>query len=70
MKILIGVLVVLYALGFVGSCNGYGYAGHGGYHRRASFFYWGGTHTYHDPSVRAGSVGGPSHVGGGTHGGK
>ncbi|MFN3203040.1 MAG: hypothetical protein ACE366_31895 [Bradymonadia bacterium] len=66
----IGLLVVIYFLLFSAGCNGYGYAGHGGYHHGPSFWYWGGVRTYHDPSVRSGSRSGPSHSGGGVHGGK
>ncbi len=55
---------------FIPSLRGYGYAGHGGFHRGPSFFYWGGVSTYHGPSVRSGSLGGPSFHGGGMHGGK
>ena len=64
------VLALVYLGGFWFSSRGWGYAGYGGYHRAPSFWYWGGPSTYHDPSVRAGSVGGPSHRGGGLHGGK
>lgn len=69
------VLLVLlflgtYALLFFPSRGGYGYAGHGGYHRGPSMLYWGGTHTYHSRSVRAGSRTGPGLRSGGIHGGK
>lgn len=70
MKWLILALTALYGFGFVTGCDGVGYAGHGGYHQPASFWYWGGSPTYHDPSVRAGSIGGRSTLGGGAHGGK
>ncbi len=70
---LIGVIValaVVYLLLLMVSSRGYGYAGYGGYHRGPSFFYWGGVRTYHGPSVRAGSIGGPRTAGGGTGAGK
>lgn len=69
----IGILVVMGVLFFTAfsfGTRGYGYAGSRGYHRGPSFFYWGGANTYHNPSARAGSVGGPGHLGGGTSGGK
>lgn len=69
----IGVLVAafgLYALLFVPGCTGYGYAGHSGYHSSPSFWYWGGVPTYHEPSVRTGSQGGPGVRGGGSSPGK
>ena len=65
-----GLLLVVYLLLFSLSEEGYGYAGHGGYHRSASFWYWGGVNTNHERSVRAGSRGGPGVRGGGLHGGK
>lgn len=63
-------LVVVYFLILMVSFRGCGYAGYGGYHRGPSFFYWGGARTYHEPSVRSGSVGGPRTAGGGTGAGK
>lgn len=66
-----GVLAMgVYALLFVPSCRGYGYAGYNGWSRGSSFFYWGGVPTYHDRSVRTGSRSGPGVRGGGLHGGK
>lgn len=66
----LALLVILYVLLINASCRGCGYAGYGGYHRPASFWYWGGVSTYHSPSVRTGSAGGPGVRGGGIHGGK
>jgi hypothetical protein len=73
--IAIAVLVSLFAIGtyallWLPGYGGYGYAGHGGYHRGPSMFYWGGVNTYHSPSVRTGSRSGPGLRGGGLHGGK
>jgi hypothetical protein len=67
--VLLGALVLYGALFMVG-CSGYGYPGYGGYHRGGSIWYFGGTQTYHDRSVRSGSRSGPSAKGGGTKGGK
>ncbi len=64
------VMAVLYFGAFYAGSRGYGYTGYGGYHHGPSFFYWGGANTYYGPSARAGSVGGPGHLGGGTGGGK
>ncbi len=64
------VLVVLYLFAFRLGSRGWGYTGYRGYHMGPSFFYWGGPRTYHDPSVRTGSPGGPGHRGGGLGGGK
>lgn len=72
-KTVVGVIagaVIVYVLLFALAREGYGYAGYGGWHRGPSFWYWGGATTYHEPSVRLGSVGGPAHLGGGLHGGK
>ena len=69
----IGIVVVMtifYFSAFYFGKQGYGYTGYRGYHYGPSFFYWGGANTYHSPSARAGSVGGPDHRGGGTSGGK
>ena len=69
----IGALVAalgLYGLLFMPGCNGYGYAGYGGYHSTPSFWYWGGVPTYHEPSVRTGSRDGPGVRGGGSAAGK
>lgn len=72
--VVIGLVVVLaiffvFLLSF--SFRGYGYAGYHGYHRGPSFWYFGGPRYYpSSPSVRAGSTSGPSHMGGGVHGGK
>lgn len=62
--------VAVYALLMMASCDGYGYAGYGGYDRSASFWYMGGVRTHHNRSVRAGSRGGSSLRGGGPHAGK
>lgn len=72
-KLVIGSLLGAmgtYGALFYPSFQGYGYAGYGGFHRGPSIWYWGGVDTYHDPSVRRGSRGGPSVRGGGVHGGK
>ena len=64
-------LVVIYALLFLTSLRGCGYAGYrNGLAYRPSLFYWGGPTYYGGPSVRTGSPGGPTHVGGGPGTGK
>ncbi len=68
--ILLAIMAVLYFGAFYFGSRGYGYTGYRGYHHGPSFFYWGGANTYHSPSARVGSVGGPGHQGGGTAGGK
>jgi hypothetical protein len=50
--------------------NGYGYAGYYGYHRGASFWYFGGPTTYYNRNIRSGSVGGINFRGGGPGSGK
>ncbi len=67
---LIVVLVVFYFILLSFSFRGCGYAGYRGYHHGPSFWYWGGPAYYPGVSTRGGSVGGPSHLGGGPHGGK
>jgi hypothetical protein len=52
------------------SFRGWGYSGYYGWNSGPSWFYWGGPKYYHSPSIRTGSVGGPSHRGGGAGGGK
>lgn len=72
-SIVIGAIVILalmYLGAFFFAMRGWGYQGYYGYRRGPSFFYWGGPTTYHGPSVRQGSLGGPSHRGGGLRGGK
>jgi hypothetical protein len=64
------VAMLGYGALFIPSLGGWGYAGYGGFHRGPSLLYWGGARTHHDPSVRAGSHGGPGLHGGGMHGGK
>ena len=72
-SLVIGLVVIL-AVFFIFllsmSFRGCGYAGYRGYGYGPSFFYWGGPRYYPGPSVRTGSTGGPSHRGGGLHGGK
>lgn len=68
--LILGLLVLVYFVGFYFSYSGYGYPGHHYRHYRGSYFYWGGTRYFHGPSMRGGSVGGPNHSGGGFHGGK
>ena len=68
--LVIAGLVLLYVVALPFSARGWGYPGYYGYHRGASFWYWGGVPTYHGQSVRGGSVGGPSFRGGGPRGGK
>ena len=68
---LVVVLAGFYFFLFYLSIGGWGYAGYR--HNTAytpSFWYWGGPHYYAGPSVRAGSPGGPSHLGGGPRAGK
>ena len=67
---LIAVLGIIYFFAFYIGTRGWGYSGYYGYRRGPSFFYLGGPRTYHDPSVRTQSVGGPRHRGGGIGGGK
>lgn len=67
-KTIISVIIIVgivYAILLWPSCQGYGYAGYGGYHSGPSMFYFGGVNTYHSPSVRAGSRSGPGISGGG-----
>lgn len=53
------------------STSGWGYVGYHGYHRPASFFYWGGpTMHYGSSSIRNGSINGARHLGGGPGRGK
>ncbi len=53
------------------SLRGCGYAGYRhGYSTRPSIFFGGGNYFYPGQSIRGGSIGGPSHIGGGPHGGK
>ncbi|MCG8553757.1 MAG: hypothetical protein MJD61_00490 [Proteobacteria bacterium] len=66
---LMGGLAAVYLLAFVPMSSGWGYPGYG-YRPYGSFMYWGGPTYYHDPSVRQGSLGGPSHRGGGPRSGK
>jgi hypothetical protein len=51
------VLALVYVYALYKAREGWGYQGYGGYHNSPSWLYW-GPETYHDPSVRAGSVGG------------
>ena len=67
---LVLILGLVWGGAFYLGSRGWGYSGYYGYHRGPSFFYWGGANTYHSPSVRSGSVGGPGHRGGGVGGGK
>ena len=68
--LVIAVMAVFYFMAFRASSDGYGYAGHGGYHHGPSFWYWGGVRHYPMPTTRTGSPGGPTHRGGGPRGGK
>ena len=71
MVLLIGGLVLLYFFTLRLSASGWGYAGYRGYHRGPSFFYWGGGASYYGkPSLKGGSLSGPSHLGGGPSRGK
>lgn len=53
-------LLGLFGLGLAGTwgglmlpaMSGWGYAGHGGWQNQPSFFYFGSTDTYRNPSVR------------------
>ncbi len=65
-----GLALLGYGALFFPSYDGYGYAGHDGFRNRASFFYFGGINTHHNPNLRRGSRGGPRVRGGGIHGGK
>lgn len=73
-SVVLGLIVILAALYFLilyFSTGGWGYAGyHGGTSYRPSFWYFGGPHYYTGTSVRTGSTGGPSHIGGGPAAGK
>lgn len=64
--VLILVFLMIYRL----SAAGWGYAGYYGYRTGPSFWYFGGPSYYTSRSVRSGSVGGPSHLGGGPGRGK
>ncbi len=68
--VLLIVLALFYSTAFWFGSRGWGYTGYYGYHRGPSFWYWGGPYTYHDPSIRSGSVRGPTARGGGIGGGK
>ncbi len=68
--VVVVVLVLVYLVSFRFASRGWGYTGYYGYHRGPSIWYWGGPSTYHGPSVRTGSTGGPAHRGGGLGGGK
>ncbi len=69
-------ILILFVLGLIYfgalfiSFRGWGYPGYYRGYYGPSWFYWGGPSIYHSPSVRTGSVGGPSHRGGGLGGGK
>lgn len=68
---LIVVLAVFYFFFLFHSMRGWGYAGYyDAYATQPSFWYWGGPHYYAGPSIRAGSTGGPAHMGGGPRAGK
>lgn len=64
------VLGLLYAGLFYVSEQGWGYMGYYGYNNNPSFFYWGRPSIYLGRNVRAGSLAGPGHTGGGTRPGK
>ena len=63
-------LTIIYFALFSFARNGYGYVGHGGYHRGPSFWYFGGPRIYTNRSGRSGSIGGASTRGGGPGSGK
>lgn len=63
-------LAIVYLLLFIPALDGFGYAGHGGFHVRASRLYWGGAQEFHERSNRATSVDGPRLLGGGPESGK
>ncbi len=70
MGVIIALAVVFFVIVFL-SVRGWGYPGY--YYGRIhqpSFWYWGGPGYYDSPSVRTGSVRGPSHRGGGPKAGK
>ncbi|NKB24377.1 MAG: hypothetical protein GKR87_08390 [Kiritimatiellae bacterium] len=74
-SMVIGLFIVLPIIFFLLlslSFRGWGYAGYRGYHRGPSLWYWGSGPRYYPsgPSVRKGSTSGPTHQGGGIHGGK
>lgn len=64
------ILAIIYIACFPLSDKGYGYAGYGGYQRRASIFYFGGPRYYSNPSVRSGSISGSNISGRGPGSGK
>ncbi len=64
------ILGIIYFSAFYFGRRGWGYSGYYGYNRGPSWLYWGGANTYHTPSARSGSLGGPGHRGGGIGGGK
>jgi len=73
-SVVLGLIVILAALYFLilyFSMGGWGYAGYyRGTSYHPSFWYFGGPRYYSGPSVRTGSAGGPSHIGGGPSAGK
>ncbi len=69
--IALGIFILIYFLILSLSFRGWGYAGYGGFHHGPAFLYFGGPSYYTpSPSVRPGSMGGPSTRGGGFRGGK
>jgi len=71
-SLLVLALTLLFFSSFTYASRGWGYPGYGGIYSGGygRSFYWGGPSTYYDPSARGGSLGGPSHMGGGLSGGK
>ncbi|MDD9900660.1 MAG: hypothetical protein OXT65_06750 [Alphaproteobacteria bacterium] len=64
-------LAMVFAWLTFSATNGYGYMGYYGYYRPSSMFHWGSARTYPgDPSNRADSRNGNTHMRSGFHGGK
>jgi len=69
--IVVGILAVIWILLIFLGTRGWGYPGYySGRTHPPSFWYIGAPSYYSGPSVRHGSVGGPSHRGGGPSAGK
>jgi hypothetical protein len=64
------ILGIIYLILLLPASNGYGYMGYHGYHRGPSFWYWGQTTIYTEPSNRSGSINGTHRIGGGPGSGK
>lgn len=68
--IVAAVLTFIYLVLFYTAFDGYGYAGHHGFHVPASSWYSSNAETYQERSNRSGSAGGAHLLGGGPESGK